>query len=92
MSSENITTIIVALISGVFSLTGYVYGNKKSQSKTLYRIDQLEKKQDKHNSLIERMYKTESNVLVLGEQIHSLSNRVNTIEQGVHNTNNLNTM
>ncbi|MGN0527403.1 MAG: hypothetical protein ACI4IF_08195 [Acutalibacteraceae bacterium] len=90
--NENVTTIIVALISGVFSLIGYIYGNKKSQSKTLYRIDQLEKKQDKHNSLIERMYKAESSVLVLGEQVHSLSNRLNTIEQSVHNPNHLNTM
>ena len=37
--------------------------NKKSEENknlTLYRIDQLEKKVDKHNNLIDRMYKIEN--------------------------------
>ena len=67
------TEIIVALITSAFTLIGVVVtvvaGNKKNREQikeqtnlTLYRIEQLEKKQDKHNSLIERMYKLEQRV------------------------------
>ena len=54
--------IIVAIISGTIALVGSVIsfiGNMVSNSKLkalmLYRLDELEKKQDKHNGLIERM-------------------------------------
>ena len=43
--------IIVAVITGVFALAGTVISNVINHSKTMYRIEQLEKKQDKHNSL-----------------------------------------
>ena len=67
------TEIIVALITSTLSLAGVVitsyFSGKKTAVKikeqadlTRYRIDQLEKKQDKHNSLIERMYKLEQRV------------------------------
>lgn len=72
--------IIVALITGAFSLAGYVIGAYLSQSKTLYRIDQLEKKQDKHNTLIERMYEAEKNIDVLDEQIKVANHRISDLE------------
>lgn len=43
-----IITAITGLVSSV--LTGYI-----SAGKTIYRIDLLEKKVDKHNGLVERM-------------------------------------
>ena len=36
--------------------------NRSTQELTLYRINQLEEKQDKHNELIERMFKLEQRV------------------------------
>ena len=72
--------IIVALITGAFSLAGYVIGAYLSQSKTLYRIDQLEKKQDKHNTLIERMYEAEKNIDVLDEQVRVANHRISDLE------------
>lgn len=60
-----LSEIIVALITGGLALLGTVISNSRIHSKTLYRIDQLEKKQDKHNNLIERMYKLEARVTVL---------------------------
>lgn len=54
--------IIIALISGGLSVLGYVIGAYLSQSKTLYRIEQLEKKVDRHNNVIERTYKLEQRV------------------------------
>lgn len=68
--------IIVAIITSVFALAGVIIttlvGNKSTEKKlkqstdlTLYRLDQLEKKQDKHNTLIERMYKVEKRLDVI---------------------------
>lgn len=57
--------IIVALITGSLALAGTIISNLLVHNKTLYRIEQLEKKQDKHNNLIERMYKIEARVTVL---------------------------
>ncbi|MBR3423770.1 MAG: hypothetical protein IKG80_04700 [Clostridia bacterium] len=66
-------TVIVALISGGLGLIGViltVYFSSKQTEKqikaqadlTRYRIDQLEKKVDKHNQVIERTFKLEQRV------------------------------
>lgn len=47
--------IIVAL----FALIGTGFGTVASARLTIYRIEQLEKKMDKHNGLMERMFKLE---------------------------------
>ncbi len=73
--------IIIAIISGAFSIVGYLIGNYKSQSKTLYRIDQLEKKQDKHNTLIERMYRTEERLDIVEERIKVANHRIDDLEK-----------
>lgn len=52
-------TVIVALISGVFTLIGTVLGIMASAKMTNYRIEQLEKKVEKHNNVVERTYKLE---------------------------------
>lgn len=64
--------VIVALITGVLAFAGTAVGawlsNRKSTTLILYRLDNLEKKQDKHNSLIERMYKVEKKVALLEQK------------------------
>ena len=62
-------TIISALISGAFTVTGIVIGIIASSSLTRYRLKQLEEKVDKHNSLIERMYKVEGRVTALESEV-----------------------
>ena len=47
--------VLVALIVGGLSFIGTVITNIVSSGKTQYRIEQLEKKMDKHNGLVERM-------------------------------------
>ena len=49
------STIIVALISMAGTIIGSMIGVMKSNDKTLYRIEQLEKKVEAHNNLVERM-------------------------------------
>ena len=76
--------IIIALITGFFSLTGYAIGAYLSQSKTLYRIEQLEKKQDKHNNLIERVYSLEDKCNVVDEKIKVINHRIEDLEHCTH--------
>lgn len=46
-----------------------------------YRIRQLEKKVDKHNSLIERTYKIEEKCAVYEEQIKVANHRIEDLER-----------
>ena len=48
-------TIIVALISGAVAIISGLVSGLISGKLTNYRIEQLEKKVDKHNGLVERM-------------------------------------
>lgn len=69
-------TVIIAIISAGAALassvmTGYITG-----SKTIYRIDQLEKKVEKHNNLVERMVKVE-------ESAKSAHHRIDEIRKEV---------
>ncbi len=74
------SSIIVALITGGLTLAGTLISNNAIHSKTIYRIEQLEKKQDKHNSLIERMYDLEKNVDVLKEKVAVANHRIDDLE------------
>lgn len=87
MSAE----IWVAIIMSVSSLAGViitvVWGNKKNEKRskeqtdlTLYRIDQLEEKVNKHNNLIERTYKIEQRLEVDEEKLKVANNRIKDLE------------
>lgn len=51
----DVTTIIVACLSLFGTLVGSVTGVMTANKLTTYRIEQLEKKVDKHNTIIERV-------------------------------------
>lgn len=85
------TEIIVAIITGIFTLVGVVitvlYGQKQTEKKiqassdlTLYRLEQVEKKQDKHNNLIERVFKIEQHNAVVDEEIKVANHRIEDLE------------
>lgn len=83
--SEGITIALITVIgTGAFSTLGYVIGAYISQSKTLYRIEQLEKKVEKHNNLIERMYALEDRQNVADEKIRVANHRIDDLEGAVH--------
>lgn len=75
------TEIIIALIalagSAVGSLGGIVINGRMSN----YRIEQLEKKVDKHNSLIERTYAIEQHNAVVDEEIKVANHRIDDLEK-----------
>ena len=66
MVSEGIT---IALITGVVGVLGNWIVNNKNTAVIQEKVDQLETKVDKHNNLIERMYKLEGDVDVAFERI-----------------------
>lgn len=47
--------IMIALITGGLAIVSNVIVAMANNSKTIYRIDQLEKKVEKHNNLVERI-------------------------------------
>ena len=65
-------TIISSLISAAVTLIVCIITQNKTKALIAYRLEELEKKQDKHNSVIERTYKLEQDVAVIKEQVHEL--------------------
>ena len=74
--------VIVALVSLAGTLAGTFGGIVVSSRLTTYRIQQLEKKQDKHNSLIERVYCVEGKLGLVDEKICDTNRRIDEL---VHN-------
>lgn len=75
------TEIIVALIGLGGSALGSILGIIASSKLTAYKIEQLEKKVDKHNSVIERVYKIEQHEAVVDEEIKVANHRIADLEQ-----------
>lgn len=72
-------TIIVAIISFLGTVVGS-FGGMRLMS---YRIDQLEKKVEKHNSVIERVYGLEQNEAVINEKIAVANHRIEDLERSI---------
>lgn len=71
--------IIVAIITGGITLAGTVMSNMFNHSKTIYRIDQLERKVEAHNHLVERMYINEGKIAVLEQKQEDIEGDLSTI-------------
>lgn len=63
-------TLLITVASELITLAGVIITCLFTHSKTIYRIEQLEKKQDKYNNVIARTYELEKNVAVLKEEIN----------------------
>ena len=74
-------TIIVALLSLAGTLIGSVMGILTANKLTNYRIEQLEKKVEKHNGVIERVFKIEQHNAVVDEEIKVANHRIEDLEQ-----------
>ena len=56
------TNVVVAALALVGTLVGAYLANRKSAALIAYRIEELEKRVDKHNNLVERTYRLEEKV------------------------------
>jgi hypothetical protein len=74
--------VIVALIAFGGTLVGTFGGIIASSRLTNYRIQQLEKKVDKHNTLVERTYQLEERSSLLDEKIKVANHRIEDLERG----------
>ena len=74
-------TVIIALISLLGTLGGTFGGILATSKLTNYRIEQLEKKVDKHNNLIEHMFKVEENINLLDEKVKVANHRLDDLEK-----------
>ena len=75
------TEIAVALIGVGGSAIGSFIGILINSKLTAYRIEQLEKKVDKHNTVIERTFKLEEAQAVMQEQIKVANHRIEDLEK-----------
>ena len=70
-------TVLIALVSFVGTLVGSLGGIITSAKLTNYRIEQLEKKVDKHNNFAERIPIIEEKLKVEENKIKDLENHLN---------------
>lgn len=68
-------TIIVAIITFIGGLVGNYIVNNKHQALIAYRLEQLEKKVDLHNQVIERTYDLEKRASVLENDVDDLKHQ-----------------
>ena len=75
---------VASVVVGILALCGTVISNIVSNSKTIYRIEQLEKKQEKHNNVIERTIVLEKVFSMTEEQIKSMARDIDAIKKKVY--------
>ncbi len=85
-------TIIAALIAAGASISVCLISNHFQHKRTMakiqetmnlfvYRVEQLEKKQDKHNNVMDRLYELERKVGIDEEKISSANHRIDDLEK-----------
>ena len=90
-----IVAIISSVITGGVSLAVCIINNNSQSKRTLaefkahsektdamieYRLDELTKRVDKHNNVIERTYKLEQDTVLQDEKIKVANNRIRDLE------------
>lgn len=77
--------IIVAIISFVGTLAGTFAGIVTSSRLTNYRIEQLEKKVEEHNKVVDRVYQLEQrnkdNYELFSEKFKVVNHRIEDLEE-----------
>ena len=73
--------VIVAIISLIGTLGGTFGGILTSTKLTNYRLEQLEKKVEAHNKVVERTYRLEEEQKVEEEKIKVINPRIEDLEK-----------
>lgn len=72
--------VIVAILSLVGTVLGSLFGILAANKLTNYKIEQLEKKVEKHNKVIERVYNLEKHEAVIEKEIKTANHRIEDLE------------
>lgn len=67
--------IIVAVITVIGVIISNYFSNNSTRKLILYRIDQLEYKVNKHNNLIDRVYKLEDRENIIETKVERLEKK-----------------
>lgn len=78
--SVDISSVVVAVISLVGTLFGTFGGILTSAKLSNYRIEQLEKKVEKHNTVVERTYNLEGDVKTIQVEIEEIKEDVRSLQ------------
>lgn len=73
--------IWVAILSFAGTVIGSLLGVIAASKLTNYRIEQLEKKVDKHNNVIERVFKLEEHEAVMETEVQHLEKEVEHLRE-----------
>ena len=73
-------TIIVAALALVGTLAGTYFANRKSAALIAYRLEELEKRVQAHNNLVERTYRLEERTELQEEKIKVANHRIDDLE------------
>ena len=76
-------SIIAAAIALIGSLAGTYFANRKASALIAYRLEELEKKVEAHNDLIERVYRLEQHNEVQDTKIKEAERRIEDLEEAV---------
>ena len=69
-------TLLPSVATGLLSLLGVYLANRKSAALMEYRLEQLEKKVDKHNQIVERTFGLEGRMTEAEHDIRELKGAV----------------
>lgn len=76
----DVSTIIVAFLALVGTLTGAYLSNSKTKALLAYRLERLEERVNKHNNLVERTYHIEEEQEIIKEKIRVANHRIDDLE------------
>lgn len=68
-------SILVALIGGAVTLVGVVASNSRSRAVLEQKVDELSRRVEKHNCLMERTYHLERDMALVRRDVESLEER-----------------
>jgi hypothetical protein len=76
-----VADIIIGVLALIGTLGGAYFANKKTTALVIYRLQELEKKVDKHNQVIERTYALEERAGLLEERVKVANHRIDDLEK-----------
>lgn len=74
-------TLAVSIINANANHTKLMQELKARDELQLYRIEQLEKKQDRHNQVIERTFRLEEHASIVDEKLKVANHRIDDLEK-----------
>lgn len=74
-------SVVVAVLALIGTLAGAYFSNRKGTALIAYRLEELEKRVQAHNNLVERMYQVEERTELQEEKIKVANHRIEDLER-----------